>query len=326
MRIIRWLLISFLIGLIFPDAAFSWGGEGHRTVAKLASWYVSPEALKKVNELLAASGERDLPSISTWADDLRLAARDEGPLRGNMEALAFNQDFPTNADWHFVNLPLNAESYESVKNFGSKDDVVHAITCCITVLESLNPLPNMMTRIQALKFLVHLVGDIHQPLHCGCGFYNLTDPKAPQLISNPKIAFGQPSDRGGNDLFYDLKNNQELHAFWDTIVVMAIADTPDYKGLAAYLERRHQMSEVPLTPGSYKGWAERWAIDSVKCATQAYAGIRFGHLDSFADQRPIRITITLPTGYAENSKRIAVQQLFAASVHLAQLLDSIQWP
>ena len=322
-----WLLHSCLVlGLIVPTFGYSWGVEGHRAVAELAARYLNPKTLQKINELLAVNGARDLPSIATWADELRLVDREEGPLKRNTEAIAFNHDFPSNGSWHYVDLPLGSESYESVQKFGSHDDVIHAISRCISVLESREPLPNEMTRIQALRLLIHFVGDIHQPLHCGCGFYDLTDSQAPRLISDPVAAYGKPDDRGGNDLYYDSENNQELHAFWDVVVVTAIADSSDYRMLTKYLENHHKASEVPGTDGPYKNWAEKWAIDSVKCAVEAYAGIKFAHLESAPDQRPMRIAISLPAGYAETSKRIAAHQLFAASVHLAQLLDSLQWP
>jgi hypothetical protein len=288
--------------------------------------YVKPETSRKINDLLFANGERTLPSISTWADDLRLIAREEGPLKHNSEAIAFNRDFPTNPVWHYIDLPLGSVSLETVEKFGSKEDIVHAIGRCISVLESHDPPAGEITRIQALRLLVHFVGDIHQPLHCGCGFYDLSDPNHLQIITDPAEAYGKTDDRGGNDLFYDLDNNQELHAFWDVIVVTGIADTPDYRLLVKYLEQRYKREEVPLTPASYQGWAARWALDSVRFAAEAYSGIRLVHLESGQDQRPIRIAILLPNGYGESSKRIAARQLFAAAVHLAQLFDAIQWP
>jgi hypothetical protein len=326
MHLARWLVFFLLPALLCPNTGFSWGAEGHRAVAALASQLLSPVTLSKVNELLRSTGERDLPSISVWADDLRRVSRDEGPLRGNAEAVAFDRDFPHNANWHFVDLPLGAASYESAKDFGSTEDVVHAIARCVATLEAPNILSGGMTRIQALRLLVHLVADIHQPLHCGCGYFDLSDPDLPKLVTDPKEARDRPNDRGGNLLFYDLENNQELHAFWDTVVVIAIADTSDYKGLVAYLKRHPQFDDIPVTPGLKTDWAESWSIDSVKCALQAYSGIQFGPIDSSSPQEPLRIPITLPRGYAETSKKIATHQLFAASVHLAQLLDNIQWP
>jgi hypothetical protein len=326
MRAACWIAFSLFQTFSCVETGLSWGAEGHRAIAALATQLLAPATLRRVNNLLTSSGERDLPSISTWADDVRRANRDQGPLRENAEAMAFNRDFPDNANWHFVDLPLGAESYEAARDFGSADDVVHAIGRCVAVLESPEPTPGGMTRIEALRLLVHFVGDIHQPLHCGCGFYDLANPDSPKLITDPKEARDRPNDRGGNLLFYDLENNQELHAFWDTVVVTAIADTSDYKGLVAYLNRHPQFRDIPVTPGQYSAWAEAWSIDSVKCAVQAYRDVRFGPVDSSSPEEPIRIPIILPRGYAELSKTIATHQLFAASVHLAQLLNSIQWP
>jgi hypothetical protein len=326
MREIGYLLFYVWLGSVCPLTGFSWGTEGHRAIAELSTHYVKPETLRKVNELLSANGAGSLESISTWADDLRLAARDQGPLKHNPEAAAFDRDFPKNAVWHYIDLPLGSVALETVERFGSKEDIVHAIGRCIGALESPVPSLGEITRIQALRLLVHFVGDIHQPLHCGCGFYDLSDAGRIQLITDPAAAFGKVDDRGGNGLFYDSDNNQELHAFWDIIVVTAIADTSDYRVLTQWLDQHHQKKEVPLTPDLYRTWAGHWALDSVKAAAEAYAGLQLIRLESAPGQLPIRIAINLPNDYAERSKRIASRQQYAASIHLAQLLDAIQWP
>jgi hypothetical protein len=70
------------------------------------------------------------------------------------------------------------------------------------VLESPTAQPEEFTKVQALRLLVHFVADIHQPLHCGTGYYSLDGSGAAQLITSPTQAFGKPNDRGGNLLFF----------------------------------------------------------------------------------------------------------------------------
>src|SRR6185369_9914184 len=74
-----------------------------------------------------------------------------------------------------------------------------------------------MTDAQALAFLIHLVGDLHQPLHVGCGFYRLDDHQIVELVRDPAEASGLPHDAGGNNLVWGHSGRfqPEFHAFWD---------------------------------------------------------------------------------------------------------------
>ena len=77
--------------------------------------------------------------------------------------------------------------------------------------------------------------------------------------------------------------------------------------------------------GEYHEWAKSWAIDSVRIAALAYRGINFGTADLADDGHLLRIEISLPPGYQEINKARAALQLARAGVHLAQLLDSVNW-
>jgi hypothetical protein len=78
-----------------------------------------------------------------------------------------------------------------------------------------------MSKRIALRVLIHLVGDIHQPLHCGTGYYDVRNLARPKLISRPSEAarFRNTEDRGGNQLFYGTGKFDELHAYWDSVCV-----------------------------------------------------------------------------------------------------------
>ena len=188
------------------------------------------------------------------------------------------------------------------------------------MLERAQSRPDDFTKPQALRLLVHFVGDIHQPLHCGTGFYDLSDLSHPVLITDPRLCIGKPNDRGGNDLFFGTDPNQELHTLWDEGLVSAIRNSAEYRSLADWLESTQSVS--PMT-GDYHIWPEQWAIDSVKQARKAYQKIELN--TATIDGQRLRITIQLPTAYVEQNRSLAAAQLAKAGLHLAQLLNAIQW-
>ena len=306
--------------LLFAHSLHAWGSLGHSTIAAIAEKHLSSATQSHIAAILAAGHDADLPSIANWADDVRAAASGRGPLSDDPEARAFNTKFPTNALWHFIDLPLGTEDYRQYPAFTSVNDVVHAIKRCVAVLETSENKPDDFTKPQALRLLVHFVGDIHQPLHCGTGFYDLSDLAHPVLITDPRLCGGKPNDRGGNDLFFGTDPNQELHALWDEALVFAIRNSADYRPLADWLE---STGSVGPTSGDYRTWPEQWAIDSVQQARKAYRNIEFGA--ATVDERRLRITVRLPSGYIDENRSLAAIQLAKAGLHLAQLLNSIAW-
>jgi len=325
MKDIRWIAIALSLFLVSSGRAFAWAQEGHAAIAALAEELISPKTRTNIQDLLATGGDKDLVSIASWADAVLIAGHDEGPLHGSEEAIAFNQKFPKSGMWHYVNFPLGTTSYEQVRQFDNPDNVVHAISRCIEVLEAPSPRPEDFTKVQALRLLVHFVGDIHQPLHCGTGFYTFSESGSPQLDIEPESAFGKPNDRGGNLLFYGANAIQQLHALWDKILVEEVDDSFDYRVLTEFLKKFCLPKEIGRTPGDYHEWAKLWAIDSVRMAALAYRGINFGIAAFDADGHLSRIEISLAPGYHESNKARAALQLAKAGVHLAQLLDSIEW-
>ena len=130
-----------------------------------------------------------------------------------------NPKFKKYAPWHYVNMPLDENYHESNKN--PKGDIIQAINKCIEVLKEKNSTQEMKSF--HLKYLVHLIGDIHQPLHVG-----------------------RFEDRGGNDIKLNfLGNNSNLHSVWDTRIIEYF--TVDYKSLANELMGKKKV-QVSLNP------------------------------------------------------------------------------
>lgn len=165
-----------LILVLLPTAVQAWGGQGHQVVANLAQAQLSVKAKRAVERLLALEPGETLASISTWADEHRS---------------------PATAAWHYVNFPKNSCSYSAERDCPDGQCVVAAIDRQRDILAST---ATDEVRLRALKYLVHLVADVHQPLHAGYG-----------------------EDRGGNS--YQLQafmRGTNLHAFWDSGLIRAL--------------------------------------------------------------------------------------------------------
>lgn len=167
------LCVSFISA---SHAVFAWGNQGHQVIALLAEAQLSSAARKEVNRLLALEPGETLASISTWADEHRS---------------------PATAAWHYVNFPHESCNYEPKRDCPDGKCVVAAIE---RQLEILATETSDEKKLVALKYVVHLIGDIHQPLHAGYG-----------------------DDRGGNT--YQLQafmRGSNLHALWDTSMLKAL--------------------------------------------------------------------------------------------------------
>jgi hypothetical protein len=141
----RKLVIACLIQFALLTQARAWGPEGHSIVAELAQRRLSPEAAAKVREILGENAS--LASIASWADDYRSLHLDS-------------------AGWHFVDIPLAADDYVEGRDCAPSpegDCVIHELARSLHDLT--DPGSSAVQRRDALKFVVHLVGDVNQPLH-----------------------------------------------------------------------------------------------------------------------------------------------------------------
>ena len=168
--------VSLLLfaSMIFGGQALAWGPEGHAIIAEIAEARLEPAARTQVAQLLSLEDHQHLDEVASWPDAVR-------PRR------------PETAPWHFVDIPLTATAYDANRDCVGGDCVVAQIQRFAAVLGDRNAAPQ--DRLEALKFLVHFVGDIHQPLHCETDLTNFPPPQG---------------DRGGNDihLTYFHRSNQ----------------------------------------------------------------------------------------------------------------------
>jgi S1/P1 nuclease len=311
-------LAVFCAALLISSPAYPWGAQGHAAIGLVAQQRLSASAREHVKVVL---GNDNLAAIASWMDEVLGVPKGFGPLAGSREAHDFAAQFPHSNVWHYVNLPLGETKYADDDPFSKSDDVVHQLNLAIRVLDGTSTA--VSPRI-ALYMVVHLVGDLHQPLHVACGYYDLASLANPQLLTDPQKAFGRDSDAGGNLLKYGNDRWDELHGYWDLVLPEKIAGAKDAPALAQKIASEIRPGEWD-TPGDYHTWAEQWATESLRAARQAYAGIRFGVADNTGGKlRSIRIQ--LPAGYDTVAMPIAEARLAQAGYHLAELLNAIRWP
>lgn len=172
--------VALLASLLASSAALAWGADGHRLIAELAQLQLTATAAAEVDRLLGLERGATMVSVSTWADGKRSSAT--GPL-------------------HYVNFPDGDCSYSRQRDCADGRCVVEAIKEKVAVLKSR---ASDGERLAALKWVIHLVGDVHQPLHVGLA-----------------------SDKGGN-LFQvrAFGRGSNLHAVWDGDLIRRRAGGP----------------------------------------------------------------------------------------------------
>lgn len=204
---------------------FAWGPQGHRLVAGLADAELSPEARREVSRLLAGEADPSLVGIANWADELR--EKDPELSRRSSQ-------------WHYVNIAESDCEYLANRDCPNGDCVIEAIRKQTAILtDRRQPLA---LRRNALKFVVHFVGDVHQPLHAGYA-----------------------RDRGGNSTqVNDASYGTNLHALWDSRLLFKQRLSDD-----AYLDRLQAMPlAVSLAPDPLPPASEDWAEDSCAIVLQ----------------------------------------------------------
>ena len=260
-------LLAVAFTALLPGHALAWGAQGHRLVARVAETRLDPQARAEVDRLLATEPGATLSSIAPWADDLR--SQDPGLGRRS-------------AGWHYINMAEEGCDYDPPKHCPNGNCVVEALKAQSQILA--DPSKSDAERLQALKFVVHLAGDVHQPMHAGYGH-----------------------DRGGNT--YQLQFNgrgTNLHSVWDSGMFYPLQLNDDQ-----FLERLEALP-APRDVGrpQLQHDATRWAEQSCRLATRkgVYPDTRKVGEEYAATWRPV----------AEAQVRLAGERLAAL---LNDLLD-----
>lgn len=219
------LFISiFFVTTPSVDESFFWGQNGHRVTGEIATKHLTKRAKRKIDKLLKG---QSLAFVSTFADE----------IKSDRKYSAFSA-------WHYVNMGLD-ENYETAEK-NPKGDLVTAIAKCISVLK--DPKQKELDKVFYLKMLVHLVGDLHQPMH-----------------------IGQKEDRGGNRIKVQwFGQGTNLHSVWDTKMIEAWN--------MSYLELANNAKDLSRSQvkAIEKGSVEDWVNEVHAITKELYSSVKEG--------------------------------------------------
>jgi hypothetical protein len=225
--------------MALPVRTLAWGGDGHKITALVAYALLNPRAKQNVDILLQ---NRQIIDVATWPDDLR------DPNCVVPGAPGCNPNYrPETTQWHFVDMPISGNGHYSptadyCRSTRKGDCIIPAIEDFRVILKASTNKPFASHKPEdkrrfhdALSFIVHFLGDIHQPLHCA-----------------------DNNDFGGNSTMVTFQGEPEpwkLHSLWDT-----------------YLVKRNIM-RMPATQRDYANYAQR-LINNLSAAERDYAQLR----------------------------------------------------
>lgn len=306
--ILRVVTLVLLVSGLFASSSAAWSRTGHMVIGAIAYRTLSPEWQKSYTELLAHHpsyelwkgtyemldvdielGEYLFMQASFWPDVIR---------RGG----ASEYDHPT---WHYTNFPLTmsvltGETSEVSASLTPDNDVRYGYEESIRIL--FDESQSLESRAAHLSWVIHLVGDIHQPMHA-VAFVSEMYPEG---------------DRGGNLVFIRPAAESEginLHAFWDGL----LGRSDDVRNARNETTRLIQLVAPDHKPGV--GDATRvndWALESRGVAIE-YAYLQ-GALKATERENRAQAMI-LPPEYAGNAKQIAEKRAVQSGFRLARVIS-----
>jgi hypothetical protein len=284
----RLLTAGVLFLLLTPPTARAWGIAGHVITADIAERHLSPAALQQVQALLATEGLQHLDQVATWADEIRSTRKEAAP-------------------WHYVDIPLAASSYVPERDCAKGDCVIAAIARFSQTLA--DPSQPPAARLEALKFLVHFVGDVHQPLH----------------------AAENAGDHGGNKVWVSYLDpglpSVNLHWLWDSVMLehrLGVSEgppgqpNPAIRPAASRLAPEIDAELAPPPAAASDLDPVHWAMESHDLAAQVvYPGVvATGALPS---AQPVLVDAV----YDQRAWPVVRQRLGLAGLRLAGLLNRL---
>jgi S1/P1 Nuclease len=285
------LFAGLLCSVLLPTHALAWGDEGHQIIALVAQQYLEPATRAEVAAMLAADHDNltahDIASEATWADRYRDSDRDGSGER-----------YKHTRQWHFVNIELDNPNLDQACHGhpplppGVPASRGPADACIVDKIDQFSAeLATSSTdpeeRLIALKFLLHFVGDVHQPLHAS-----------------------DDHDAGGNrkQVAGDAFTGSNLHHLWDTEFVERVGR--DSAGTVTRLQ-------AGILDAQRQAWARGttadWAMESFALARDhAYGMLPAANADG---------VYVLSPAYIDTATHDAAVQLSKAGVRLAFVLN-----
>jgi len=311
--IVQLVMLSFAAGFALAPPAHGWGCKGHQTVALIAEKYLTPEARQFVQKLLSENpidpklkrycgdAVRDaMADASTWADDVR-GERKNGP-------------------WHYLDIPRGSKRGPLEPYCGQEGCVTRAIGEQLAILKDKNA--NGVKRAEALRYVIHFVGDLHQPLH---------------TITN--------DDEGGNCLplkYLRRKPHQHnhsyspnLHGIWDTAIPERDAEGADAGEYAETLEAQYaediekwQKAGIHVDDWVWEGFdlAENVAYGGLNPNVPIEPNVTVHSCsdDNNIGDRMMNLHIVADESYQEKAAKVAEKRIAEGGVRLAMILNDAE--
>ena len=209
-RAMACLSVLVCLTTLLPGRAAAWSGDGHRVTALIAYLLLTPRAQKNV---LAVLQGKKIVEVSTWPDDIKRAGK--GCVMPGAPGCS-PEYRPETAQWHFVDIPFEADKFEPDADYCRS---TRYGDCIVPAIEEFADILSKSTRRDfaangdeqkrklhdALSFLVHFLGDIHQPLHCAERNHDAGGNNVPVTWE------GEPK--------YPYDDVWNLHSVWDEVLV-----------------------------------------------------------------------------------------------------------
>lgn len=276
-------VVVLVLGLAASGPVVAWSAFGHRLVGELAQRQLDAVARAEIARLLAGEADPSLAGIATWAD----ALRDADPAR-----------FKQTARWHYVNFPRGDCRYVRARDCADGNCTVAAIEAQRRILADRSQPPP--ARRDALRFIVHLVADAHQPLHAS--------DRADRGGNTYQISLRIPA--GGAGWYTRDRRDRDgaigtsLHAVWDYHLLAS-------RGLRLR-EYADELARADRSPAAGR------VLDAAEWAGESCRLIAAHRLYPASGGRP---THGIDSGYTDAHRALAEQRIRTAAARLATLLN-----
>ena len=303
------LVVCAMAGFLTTPGLRAWGCKGHQTVALIAEKQLTREAAKLVNSLLTQNPID--PKLQRWCGDVRDAMADASSWPDDV------RNERKNGPWHYIDIPRGAQHGPMDTYCGSEGCVIRAISEQTAILKDKKADP--LKRAEAVRYIIHFVGDLHQPLHA---------------ITN--------ADQGGNCVPVNYFRRRarmhghsfapNLHSLWDIAILEREMEGADPQEFAETLESKFA--------ADIEGWqkagirVDDWAWESFddaeatvygnlipKIAVEPNVPVRSCSDDNNIGERLLKQHIVAGAIYQEAAAPVVEERITQAGVRLALILN-----
>ena len=226
MNRIKISLVVFGLMFSFINSSFAWGLTGHRIIGKIAENHINKKTKRSINQIL---GKESIAMAANWADFIKS-----------------DSSFSYLDSWHYVNVDSGLNKSAVLMNL-EKDTIANAYNRILFLKDELknNKNLNAATQVMYLKLLIHLVGDVHQPMHVG-----------------------RAQDLGGNRVkVYWFNQGSNLHRLWDEqIIERQLLSYSEYTEVLDKISRKERVQLQVVQPSE-------WVWESYLVANKLYESV-----------------------------------------------------